>query len=123
MPATYALPRYKRSQAPPYHTVCHVFVGPGTAFEGPGGLSMKDFKDGQSNTFLVVEAGDPVPWTSPRNILYAPDQPFRLRGPFKDGFRPGMGDGSSRFIRYDVPEEMLRAAVTRNGGEKTSLDW
>ena len=123
MPATYALPRYKRSQSPPYHTVCHVFVGPGTAFEGPGGIPFRDFSDGVSNTFLVVEAGEPAPWTSPRNIVYNPVQPVRLRGPFKDGFRAGMADGAMRWVPYDTPSEKLRAAITRNGGEKVSLDW
>jgi hypothetical protein len=43
---------------PPHHTVCHVFVGKGAAFEGTEGLRLpEDFPDGTSNTFLVVEAG------------------------------------------------------------------
>jgi len=61
MPAVYAAPGYKKSRLPPHHTVCHVFIGPGTAFEGPRGLPWSDFPDGQSNTLLIVEAGEPVP--------------------------------------------------------------
>jgi hypothetical protein len=122
MPATYAAPQYKRYKLSPNHTVIHVFVGPGTAFEGPGGIALKDFPDGVSNTLLVVEAGDPVPWTKPEESEYAPDRPVRVKGLFKDGFRACLADGSVRFIRADVPEEDLRAAITRNGGEKTGLD-
>ena len=35
-----------------------------------------DFPDGTSNTFLVVEAGEPVPWTKPEDL----DQERGLRG-------------------------------------------
>jgi len=122
MPATYAAPGSKKSKLPPNHTVIHVFVGPGTAFEGPGGVALKDFPDGTSNTFLVVEAGDPVPWTKPEEIDYTPDRPVRLTGLFKDGFRACMADGSVRFVRTEVREEALRAAITRNGGEEAGLD-
>ena len=123
MPATYAAPPYKRSKFPPNHTAIHVFVGPGTAFEGPGGVSLKDFPDGTSNTFLLVEAGDPVPWTKPEDIAYAPDQPVRPTGVFRDGFRAALADGSVRFVRDTISEATLRAAITRNGGEPLGPDW
>src|SRR5919201_819842 len=42
MPATYAPPRGKASKVPPHHTVCHVFVGQGTAFEGRQGLRLAE---------------------------------------------------------------------------------
>jgi hypothetical protein len=124
MPRTYAAPEYKRSKVPAYHTVVHVFVGPGTAFEGPGGVAIQDFPDGTSNTLLLVEAGDPVPWTKPEDIAYAPDRPLPpLPGLFKDGFRACMADGSRRFVRTGIREDALRAAITRNGGERDGLDW
>jgi Protein of unknown function (DUF1559) len=59
MPRTYRAPTHKRSKLPLNHTVCHVIVGPGTPFEGPGGIKLGDFPDGMSNTFLLVEAGEP----------------------------------------------------------------
>jgi len=122
MPATYAPPPYKRAKLPQDHTVIHVFVGRGTSFDGPGGVSLKDFADGISNTFLLVEAGDPVPWTKPAEIAYSSDGPVRLKGLFKDGFRACMADGSVLFVRDTTREEALRAAITRNGGEKVGLD-
>jgi hypothetical protein len=48
-----------------------VFVGPGTAFEG-NRLTWDDFPDGLANTLLVVEAGEPVPWSKPADLVYDP---------------------------------------------------
>lgn len=51
-------------QAEPNSTFYQVFVGAGTAFEGPQGLRVaQDFPDGVSSTILFVEAGEAVPWT------------------------------------------------------------
>jgi hypothetical protein len=73
---------------------------------------------------LLVEAGNPVPWTKPEDIAYAADRPvLPLPGLFKDGFRAGMVDGSVRFVRSTIREDDLRAAITRNGGNKGELDW
>jgi Protein of unknown function (DUF1559) len=124
MPSTYAPPRYKQSLVPPHHTVCHVFVGKGTPFEGREDLSLDDFPDGTSSTLLVIEAGEPVPWTKPQELEYDPDGPLpELRGLFKDIIRVCMADGSVRYVRRDVSEATLRAAITRNGGDKLGLDW
>ena len=120
MPAQYAPPRHKQALVPEHHTVCHVFVGPGTPFEGRDGQKLPDdFPDGASNTLLIVEAGDPVPWTQPADLHYDPAGPLPpLRGLFKDVFRACWADGTRRDIRYDTPEDVVRAAITRNGGEK-----
>src|SRR5215470_13169211 len=37
MPHAYAAPGSKAKKIPPHHTVCHVFVGKGTPFEGREG--------------------------------------------------------------------------------------
>jgi hypothetical protein len=124
MPSTYAPPGHKKALVPPYHTVCHVFVGKGTPFDGPVGrkLLREDFPNGTSNTLLFVEAGEPVPWTKPQDIPFDPAGPLPpLRGLFKDGFRACTADGARCFIRYDTPEDVLRAAITRNGGESADL--
>jgi hypothetical protein len=125
MPATYAAPGSKASKVPPYHTVCHVFIGKGTAFEGKKGLRLpQDFPDGTSNTFLVVEAGEPVPWTKPEELPYDPDGPLpELRCLFNDGFRALLADCSMRFVKKGTSEATLRAAITRNGDERLGPDW
>jgi Protein of unknown function (DUF1559) len=122
MPVLYAPPGHKKSLVPPHHTVLHVFVGPGTAFEGPGGIPMKDFPDNTSNTILIVEAGEPVTWTKPEEIAFGPDSSLDLRCIFHDGFRVGMADGSVRFVPKSIDRAKLRAAITRNGSEQIGLD-
>jgi hypothetical protein len=126
MPKIYALPPRKatKMRVPEGHTVCHVFVGKNAAFEGKEGLRIRDFTDGLSNTILVIEAGEPVPWTKPEEIHYDPDEPLpALRSPFKDIIRVGMGDGSRRHIRLSLSEATLRAAITRNANDSLGKDW
>jgi hypothetical protein len=124
MPRSYAAPWTRRVKVPPHHTVYHVLVGPGTPFEEAYGCRMpEDFPDGTSKTLLFVEAGHPVPWTKPEQVPFDPGQPVRLRGLFKDGFRACTADGSYRFVRYDWDPAVLRAVITRNGGEVPPPGW
>ena len=111
-----------RSEVQPGHTSYLVFVGPGSAFDGRIGVKWEDFKDGHSNTILIVEAGEPVPWSKPEDIAFGPDSSLELRCIFRDGFRVGMADGSVRFIPKEIDRAKLRAAITRNGGETIGLD-
>jgi len=123
MPASYAPPPRKASKLPAYHTYCRVFIGPGTLFEHPEGNTLASITDGTSRTLFVVEAGEPVPWTMPEGLAYDPNGPLPdLTGPFHDGFRVTFADGSRGFIRKDVSEAMLRALITRNGGESVRYD-
>jgi hypothetical protein len=125
MPRLYAAPPNKAGKLPPYHTICHVFYGPGAAFEGRDGLRLPDdFPDGTSDTFLLVEAGEPVPWTKPADLVYDPDQALPdLRGLFKDGFRARMADQSVQWVKQGTSEATLRAAITRNGRDTLGPDW
>jgi len=110
---------------PKFSTICHVFVGKGTAFEGPRGLRLTDdFPDGTSNTLVIVEAGKPVPWTKPEELTYDPLAPLpELIGVYLDRFRVALADASTRTVRVDMSEKTLRAAITRNGGDKLGVDW
>ncbi len=107
------------------------FVGPGTAFERDG-LTWKDFRKGLSNTLLVVEAAEPVPWSKPVDLVYDPGKPlpklgvgftkpryflgFRVGG--KPGFNACFADASVRFISNETDEGKIRGLITRVGGEK-----
>jgi hypothetical protein len=79
--------------------------------------------DGTSNTLLVVEAKRAIPWTKPEDIPFAADQPLpRLGGFASRGFDTLFCDGSVRFILDSIDENVLRALITRAGGEIISLD-
>jgi hypothetical protein len=108
---------------PAGHTICHVFVGPGTPFEGRDGLRLStDFP--ASRTILLVEAGEPVPWTKPADLPFAPDQPLPdLTGLFEDGIRACTVAGFRQWIRKDISERTLRAAITRHAKDQLGSDW
>jgi hypothetical protein len=115
------------------------FVGPGTAFESrPTPLRLTaDFPDGLATTFLVVEAQEAVPWTKPAELAYNPERPVPPLGRWysvesrglgrqlvysKHGFLAVFADGSARFVRSDISEHVLRAAIERNDGKIPEWD-
>jgi hypothetical protein len=124
MPRVYKSP-YRGDKDAPYHTHYRVFVGDGAAFEGRRGLRVpEDFPDGTSNTLLIVEATEAVPWTQPAELSFDRNRPSSLQGwRNPHSFLAALADGSVRGIDRTVSETTLRAAITRNGGEKLGADW
>ena len=123
MPQVYA-PFNGKPTPRPYTTFYRVFVGPGAAFEGQKGMSLeKDFLDGTSNTLLIVEAAEAVPWTQPDELAYDPHRPLpQLGGLWPQIFLAALADGSVRSFNLTVSEPTLRAWITRNGGDKPGPD-
>ena len=116
MPKVYKQP----NETKPGETKTHyrVFYGGGAAFELKRGLRFADFSDGLSNTILVVEAAEGVPWTKPDDLEYDPKKPLpKFGGISPEGFWVALADGSVRFLTHKAKESTLRAAITRNGGE------
>jgi hypothetical protein len=99
--------------------------GPGTIFEGGRPVRFADVTDGLSNTAMVVEAGDPIPWAKPGDYPFDPNKPLPpLASPGMDNLvNVLMGDGSVRTLdTKKVPEKTFKALFTRNGGEVFELD-
>jgi hypothetical protein len=123
--------------AEPHTTPYQVFVGPGTAMEGPGLKCPRDFPDGINDTILLVEARDTVPWTKPADLAYDPHGPLPVLGrvPFpgriligahrQRDVRPmvAMVNAATFSLNPNVSEATLRAAITRNGRETLGPDW
>jgi hypothetical protein len=109
---------------PAGHTFYQGFVGNGAFFEACEGTSLAKITDGTSNTILCVEAGEAVPWTKPGDLPYDPEKPLpKLGGPgYAGGFNAALADGSVRFIKNSIAENVLRALITKNGGEVVSAD-
>jgi hypothetical protein len=105
-------------KATPTGTYYQGFVGEGAVFEGKEGLRITDITDGTSNTLLVVEAGEPVPWTKPEDLPFDAKKPVpKLGGLFPEVFYAAFCDGFVRPIKKTIDEQTLRAMITRNGGE------
>jgi hypothetical protein len=133
IPKTYLLPdQTSDGTGSTYYQVC---VGKGTLFEsrdtdpklpspaggiGPYlGYRFVDVTDGLSNTILVATARNAVPWTKPDDIVFDPvaGVPVILGGHQPGGFSIAFGDGSVRWVQQNIPEQTIRAMITRNGGE------
>ncbi len=93
-------------------------TGNGAFFDGAAGTSMNQVTDGTSNTILVVEAKREIPWTKPEDIAYDATKPLpKFGGFFPEGFNIALCDGSVRFVVNQVGEQVLRALITKSGGE------
>jgi prepilin-type processing-associated H-X9-DG protein len=134
MPDVY---RPVKGQAPEGHTYYRAFVGERALFQPRRSPSVRwapetrfewffasgtRIIDGTSYTFLVVEAGEPVPWTQPAELPYDPQRPLpRLGGPFSGDFNALFADGSVGLIPRTAPERLVRALVTPAGQEPVDL--
>ncbi len=104
------------------NTSCFALVGPGTIFDGKQGTKLEEITDGTSCTILLVEAKRDIPWTKPEDIPYDPNKPVpALGGYFADGFYVAMADGSARFIPSTISEKVLRALISKAGGEPVEI--
>ena len=87
----------------------YALVGPGTVFEGPDGVKIRDITDGTSNTVMIVEAKRNIPWTKPEDLSFDPDKPVPELGGFVEGrFSAGFADGSVQLIQTDIVKDELK---------------
>jgi hypothetical protein len=94
-----------------------VLVGPGTAFEGPEGVTMRDITDGTSNTLMIVENKRNIPWTKPEDISFDPEKPLpELGGFIEGGFNCALADGSARTLETNRVKDELKWLIMRNDG-------
>ncbi len=101
---------------------CFALVGPDTVFDGKEGTKMESITDGTSCTILLVEAKRNIPWTKPEDIPCDPHKPLpALGGYFEGGFHVVMADMTVRFIPSTVSEKVLRALITKAGGEPVEV--
>jgi len=109
-----------------YTTHYQVFTGKTPAFDLTRPRRIIDFTDGTSNTFLIVTAAKPVPWTKPDDLVFDdaktnPKELMLFEGPNKV-CQVAFADGSVRAIKSTVADSALKGAITRAGGEVIDLD-
>jgi hypothetical protein len=124
MPKIFAHPKYPEANAQGL-TYYRVFVGENAPFH-PERVSRipADFLDGTSNTILIVEAADPVPWTKPDELQYDRRKAVpKIGGHFRGGTVVVLADGSVRIISPSLSEQTLRSAIDPNDGVPLGPDW
>jgi hypothetical protein len=99
-------------------------VGGGAPFNNGSLASIpRSFGYGQSNTILIVEAGEAAPWTKPDELTFDPKGPLPpLGGHFPGGFMAVMGDASPRFFPMSVGTEKIQEAIDP-GLRPSGSDW
>lgn len=87
----------------------------------PGPLRFRDFRDGSSNTILVIEVEDylAVPWTKPGDLNIDLANPKKIFEKDSDGkIVVGMADGSVHTLDLNkISNEQFKALLTIAGGE------
>jgi DNA-directed RNA polymerase subunit RPC12/RpoP len=119
MPQTLEHPLRK---APPGYTFYRVFVGPNTLFAEGKKMTFAGVRDGTTNTLMIVEAAEAVPWTKPEELVFNPTGPLpRLGDPARGGaFIAALADASTWIFRRQ-DEATIRAMITPSGGEIVDL--
>jgi Protein of unknown function (DUF1559)/Domain of unknown function (DUF4190) len=91
----------------------------------PQSVRMIHILDGSSNTIMLAEAPTAVPWASPQDMAFDPDQMPPLLGSHYRGVSLiATADGATRSIPTSINPATLKALITRDGNEIiTDPDW
>jgi len=123
MPKVYQIPGVK---ALPGHTNYRVLVGPNDVGSAlfrtyDDKVTFAKISDGTSNTLMIVEAEDAVPWTKPEELTFDPNAGLPRFNRRPQGFNVAFCDGSVRFMPAETPAATWRALITRAGGEVVEI--
>jgi hypothetical protein len=122
MPAVFRSPKSKSEKG---FTNYLVPVGGGAVFSSAKDEpTVRDITDGTSQTIIIVEVDDAhaVAWTKPDDLTFDPNDPKKGIGSlYEHGFAAAFCDGSVHFINKAVDSKILKAVLTRAGGE--TIDW
>lgn len=98
-------------------------TGPGTLFDGVTSSNFATITDGTSNTMMVAETTAGINWMEPRDLDVS-QMTFQINGSPTDlsSHHPGgalavFADGHTSFLQTSLTAQVLRALMTKAGGE------
>jgi prepilin-type processing-associated H-X9-DG protein len=123
MPACFACPNHDEARFGHFSSY-YGLTGPDTLFpDRKEGVQLQEVTDGTSNTIMVVEARKEIPWTKPDDIPYDKDKALPATGGLHPGgFNAAFTDGAVKFLSQSIDKTVLRALITRAGGEVISIN-
>ncbi len=120
MPQVYATPGLTPEGGTDTHF--QLFVGGGAVFDKLLPTRIRSITDGTSNSIMVAQAAKAVPWTKPDDLDFDPNGPLPellfLNGISNVAFC----DGSVRALQKSIEPKVLKALITRSGGEVINLN-
>ncbi len=126
MPRTYACPSHG---VPGSTNTCYAAIAGDNTIMGAGKcVGIRDVTDGTSNTLMIVEACRlNIPWMKPQDIDAATvtriGDPNGVSSFHTGGAHILMADGTVRYISNNVDPNVVKALITRNGGENVGGDY
>jgi RNA polymerase sigma factor (sigma-70 family) len=120
MPAVFAAPGIKAGDRTYYQAI----VGTGASWEPRRQLRFPaSIPDGTSNTILVVEGANPVPWSKPEDLPFVADQALpKFGGLFGGDFHALFADGAVKFLSAKADAQKLRLAIMPADGQPIDTD-
>ncbi|HEX3152886.1 MAG TPA: DUF1559 domain-containing protein [Gemmataceae bacterium] len=100
-----------RGKAEKGQTFYQVFGGKHGLFPPGFKYSLATIPDGTSNTFMIAEAGKPVIWTKPDDMVFDGKTVPELGGMFDGKFHAAMGDGSVMRFRKNADQDTLKMLI------------
>lgn len=108
------------------NTRLRVFVDNGALFDSDPKqrVPLARVMDGTSNTIMVAEGGERVPWGQFNEYQFDPVGPLPPLGhPNRDTILVLMADGSVKSIRKSISPTAMKAAITRAGNEEIDPEF
>jgi prepilin-type processing-associated H-X9-DG protein len=128
MPQLFACPSGSQTIPTSGLTPYQVFAGEGALLDLTKKVSFAKITDGTSNTIMAIEAESLVTWTKPDDIdndAVLKNNSSGLQGAgskHPNGVNALFADGSVRFLKTSISRNVMKALISRAGGEIVGSD-